>query len=53
MTLQEAIQHTKDIIQKKCVNNENKENDDCLLEHKQLLEWLEDYKNIKEKPNNE
>lgn len=44
--LNEAIEHCEDVIS----NLKLKENcDECLKQHEQLKEWLEDYKFIKEK----
>lgn len=39
MTLDEAIKHCEEIAESQC--------DECGLEHKQLAEWLKDYRNMK------
>ena len=39
--LEEAIKHCKEIAEDEC--------GDCGFEHKQLADWLEDYKNTREK----
>ena len=42
MTLDEAIKHTEEVYEKLKDNCPN-----CANEHKQLAEWIKDYKKIK------
>ncbi|MEE1073594.1 MAG: hypothetical protein U0L26_14655 [Cellulosilyticum sp.] len=44
MTLDEAIEHLEDSIKNKEFSCES-----CKKEHKQLLEWLKELRNLKEK----
>ena len=46
MTLDEAIEHLEDSIKNKEFSCES-----CKEEHKQLLEWLKELRNLKEKKN--
>lgn len=46
MTLDEAIEHLEDFIKNKEFSCES-----CKEEHKQLLEWLKELRNLKEKKN--
>lgn len=41
MTLDEAIRHAEEIAESRC--------DECGREHRQLAEWLKDYKRLLEK----
>lgn len=44
MTLDEAIQHCKDkVVEQSSCNKE------CALDHEQLLEWLQELKNLRNK----
>lgn len=45
MTLDEAIKHCEEIANSQC--------DECGLEHKQLAEWLKDYRRMKSHENND
>lgn len=46
MNLEEAIKHAED-------KSKNHEKNSCAAEHKQLADWLKDYRNIKEIEANE
>lgn len=49
MTLDEAIKHCNDVADSQLRFNDVCSNRSCGEEHRQLAEWLQDYKTLKDK----